>query len=221
MRRRVLRDTANRQYVVPRTEPAPPRSHDSRISLRIPPICALSAERAGFSLLRPAGSSFLLLEVLAFHFRSPVNYRSFGFGGYAFSHIGGPEVIPAFPLRYPLSRSGLWGCPNRVRFSRTSPLRIHQQEKERSTPHVCGSDRDSELLPTRQYSFARPRSFLLAPDTYAVRVTGDFKAAPGLTTARNGLSAFGGFARLRLTHLPLSGESPTIHQQGRQLARGD
>ena len=63
--------------------------------LRIPPICALSAERAGFSLLRPAGSSFLLLEVLAFHFRSPVNHRSFGFGGYAFSHIGGPEVIPA------------------------------------------------------------------------------------------------------------------------------
>lgn len=63
--------------------------------------------------------------------------------------------------------------------------------------------------------------FLLAPDTYAVRVTGDFKAAPGLTTARNGLSAFGGFARLRLTHLPLSGESPTIHQHGRQLARGD
>ena len=45
----------------------------------------------------------------------------------------------------------------------TSPLRIHQQEKERSTPHVCGPDRDSELLPTRQYSFARPRSFLLAP----------------------------------------------------------
>ena len=74
-----------------------------------------------------------------------------------------PEVIPAFPLRHPLSRSGLWGCPNQVRFSRTSPLRIHQQEKERSTPHVCGSDRDSELLPTRQYSFARPRSFLLAP----------------------------------------------------------
>ena len=32
-----------------------------------------------------------------------------------------------------------------------------------------------------------------------------------LTTARKGLSAFGGFARLRLTHLPLSGESPTIH----------
>ena len=70
----------------------------------------------------------LTLEVLAFHFRSPVNYRSFGFGGYAFSHIGGPEVIPAFPLRYPLSLSGLWGCPNQVRFSRTSPLRIHQQE---------------------------------------------------------------------------------------------
>ena len=101
-----------------------------------------------------------------------------------------------------------------------SPLRIHQQEKERSTLHVCGSDRDSELLPTRQYSFARPRSFLLAPDTYAARVTGDFKAAPGLTTARNDLSAFGGFARLRLTHLPLSGESSTIHQHGRQLARG-
>ena len=40
---------------------------------------------------------------------------------------------------------------------------LHQQEKERSTPHLCGSDRDSELLPTRQYSFARPRSFLLAP----------------------------------------------------------
>lgn len=98
-----------------------------------------------------------------------------------------------------------------------SPLRIHQQEKERSTPHVCGSDRDSELLPTRQYSFARPRSFLLAPDTYAVRVTGDFKAAPGLTTARNDLSAFGGFARLRLTHLPLSGESPTIYQQEARL----
>ena len=37
----------------------------------------------------------LTLEVLAFHFRSPVNYRSFGFGGYAYSHIGGPEVIPA------------------------------------------------------------------------------------------------------------------------------
>ena len=37
----------------------------------------------------------LTLEVLAFHFRSPVNYRSFGFGGYAISHIGGPEVIPA------------------------------------------------------------------------------------------------------------------------------
>ena len=37
----------------------------------------------------------LTLEVLAFHFRSPVNHRSFGFGGYAFSHIGGPEVIPA------------------------------------------------------------------------------------------------------------------------------
>ena len=55
------------------------------------------------------------------------------------------------------------------------------------------------------------------PGTHAVRVTGDFKAAPGLTTARNGLSAFGGFARLRLTHLPLSGESPTIHQQGRRL----
>ena len=126
-------------------------------------------------------------------------------------------MIPAFPLRHPLSLSGLWGCPNQVRFSRTSPLRIHQQEKERSTPHVCGSDRGSELLPTRQYSFARPRSFLLAPDTYAVRVTGDFKAAPGLTTARNGLSAFGGFARLRLTHLPLSGESPTIHQQEARL----
>ncbi len=59
--------------------------------------------------------------------------------------------------------------------------------------------------------------FLLAPDTYAVRVTGDFKAAPGLTTARNGLSAFGGFARLRLTHLPLSGESPTIYQQEARL----
>ena len=62
---------------------------------------------------------------------------------------------------------------------------------------------------------------MLAPGTYAAWVTGDFKAAPGLTTARNGLSAFGGFARLRLTHLPLSGESPTIHQHGRQLARGD
>ena len=58
----------------------------------IPPICALSAKRAGFSLLRPAGSSFLLLEVLAFHFRSPVNYRSFGFGGYALSHIGGLDA---------------------------------------------------------------------------------------------------------------------------------
>ena len=53
---------------------------------------------------------------------------------------------------------------------------------------------------------------MLAPDTHAVRVTGDFKAAPGLTTARNGLSAFGSFARLRLTHLPLSGESSTIYQ---------
>ena len=61
----------------------------------------------------------------------------------------------------------------------------------------------------------------IGPDSHAVRVTGDFKAAPGLTTARNGLSAFGGFARLRLTHLSLSGESPTIHQHGRQLARGD
>ena len=30
-----------------------------------------------------------------------------------------------------------------------------------------------------------------------------------------------GFARLRLAHLPLSGESPTIHQHGRQLARGN
>ena len=95
--------------------------------------------------------------------------------------------------------------------------------KKKSDPRrmFVRSDRDSELLPTRQYSFARPRSFLLAPDTYAVRVTGDFKAAPGLTTARNDLSAFGGFARLRLTHLPLSGESSTIHQHGRQLARGD
>ena len=37
----------------------------------------------------------LTLEVLAFHFRSPVNHRSFGFGGYAFSHRGGPEAIPA------------------------------------------------------------------------------------------------------------------------------
>ena len=60
--------------------------------LRTPPICALSAERAGFGLPRPAGSSFLLLEVLAFHFRSPVNYRSFGFGGYALSHIGGLDA---------------------------------------------------------------------------------------------------------------------------------
>ena len=50
----------------------------------------------------------------------------------------------------------------------------------------------------------------IGPDSHAVRVTGDFKAAHGLTTARNGLSAFGGFARLRLTHLPLSGESSTI-----------
>ena len=38
----------------------------------------------------------LTLEVLAFHFRSPVNYRSFGFGGYAFSHIGGPVLISGF-----------------------------------------------------------------------------------------------------------------------------
>ena len=125
-------------------------------------------------------------------------------------------MIPAYGVRFSPARRQTSPCTYNA-----SPLRIHQQEKERSTPHVCGSDRDSELLPTRQYSFARPRSFLLAPDTYAVRVTGDFKAAPGLTTARNGLSAFGGFARLRLTHLSLSGESPTIHQHGRQLARGD
>ena len=57
-----------------------------------------------------------------------------------------------------------------------SPLRIHQQEKERSTPHVCGSDRDSELLPTRQYSFARPRSFLLAP-SYGSRELDPFNPA--------------------------------------------
>ena len=54
---------------------------------------------------------------------------------------------------------------------------------------------------------------MLAPDTYAVRVTGDFKAAYVLTTARNGRSAFRLFARHRLKHLPLSGVSPTMHQQ--------
>ena len=119
------------------------------------------------------------------------------------------------------------GCAGEDHCRRQVPLYVlshhhcaFTNKKKSDPPHVCGSDRDSELLPTRQYSFARPRSFLLAPDTYAVRVTGDFKAAPGLTTARNGLSAFGGFARLRLTHLSLSGESPTTHQHGRQLARG-
>ena len=47
-------------------------------------------------------------------------------------------------------------CPT---FKASYPL--HQQEKERATPNICGSDRVSELLPTRQYSFSRPRSFLL------------------------------------------------------------
>ena len=139
---------------------------------------------------------------------------STGIVGNTLSGLRREHPIPLF--RQPISLRGLTER-SLAHLISASPLRIHQQEKERSTPHVCGSDRDSELLPTRQYSFARPRSFLLAPDTYAVRVTGDFKAAPGLTTARNGLSAFGGFARLRLTHLPLSGESSTIHQQGRRL----
>ena len=62
-----------------------------------------------------------------------------------------------------LRRRGSLSPPSPSLRAFASPLRIHQQEKERSTPHVCGSDRDSELLPTRQYSFARPRSFLLAP----------------------------------------------------------
>ena len=53
-----------------------------RISLRIPPMCALSAERAILYVGIEAGVK-LGVEMLAFHFRSPVNYRSFGFGGYA------------------------------------------------------------------------------------------------------------------------------------------
>ena len=84
------------------------------------------------------------------------------------------------------------GCAGEDHCRRQVPLYVlshhhcaFTNKKKSDPPHVCGSDRDSELLPTRQYSFARPRSFLLAPDTYAVRVTGDFKAAPGLTTARN------------------------------------
>ena len=72
----------------------------------------------------------LTLEVLAFHFRSPVNYRSFGFGGYAFSHIGGPEVsIPACRPQT-LSRHLCLASPfagTNLPSLRASPLRIHQQ----------------------------------------------------------------------------------------------
>ena len=87
--------------------------------------------------------------------------------------------------------------------TQVSASELHQQ---RSALKGCTTDQPS-TSPFRK----REGAALLAPDSYAVRVTGDFKAAPVLTTARNGLSAFGGFARLRLTHLPLSGESPTIH----------
>ena len=104
--------------------------------LRIPPICALSAERAGLSnLFRWMAGAGLTLEVLAFHFRSPVNYRSFGFGGYAFSHIGGPEVIPAL-LDNSQSTRSLWSKAHLLKHSLASAhhhcaLRLYVAPREK------------------------------------------------------------------------------------------
>ena len=81
----------------------------------------------------------LTLEVLAFHFRSPVNYRSFGFGGYAFSHIGGPEVIPAL-LDNSQSTRSLWSKAHLLKHSLASAhhhcaFRLYVAPREKGRPY--------------------------------------------------------------------------------------
>ena len=120
-------------------------------------------------------------------------------------HRSGPGLIPAV-------RGGTNPALVQVPLSSAMPTAAH------TTYHSIARPLPGSEFRSRCVSINAAAS-MLAPDTHAVRVTGDFKAASVLTTARNGRSAFRLFARHRLKHLPLSGVSPTIHQHISALER--
>lgn len=97
-----------------------------------------------------------------------------------------------------------------------SPLRIHQQEKERSA--ACLWVRPGFGVATHApVQFCTPALFLVGPGHLRGPGYRRFQGGSWAYHSPQCLSAFGGFARLRLTHLPLSGEPPTILQQEARL----